>query len=1182
MNSRLILNALCFGLCMLRAGASQPVQAATWDGTVASAFAGGTGTAADPYLIATPQQLAYLSEQINDGEYVLRKAYFKQTADLVLNAGVLNADGTLKGTPAQKWRPIGSSTMYPFQGYYDGAGHTISGLYVDVKSGGGLFGFIVGGSGLSPYVKNLNLADVYVKASGYAGGIAGMLSWEADIENCHVQGTVAGESEIGGIAGRMQAGGTTVSACGFAGTLDVSTEKAGGITGMMFADPAITGCYASVAFTGSGNLKGGIVGSTSASTIVSGCYYDSDKAGAVKAAGNVDASWNTDIESNYGMSTAAFSGGEVTWLLNGMQGDNPVWTQNLGTDAYPYPDSKRAPVYCTDGHYANWNGTGTAARPYLVNSPAQLKALSGYVSSGGNTVGVYWRQTADIVLNSNVLTSSGALNGTPANTWAPIGISGKAFKGHYDGMGYTVSGLYIQGEKSNAALFGYLSGYEISDKPYVRRLNVADAYVSGRSYVGAVVGMVTWGAVIEQCHASATVAGSGEGVGGIAGRITAYSSLKNCAFSGKVTGTQQYVGGVVGMAESYDTIAHCYASAVVSGTASTIGLILGYNYLDNTVVANCYYDTSKSGSIRGMGFLGSATGDDAVGTVRKSAAQFRSGEVAYLLNTDATRPVWFQKIGTDAYPLLDRQRGRVIQSGSSYTNTVIPWAAGKGTKVDPYRVADAGDLRALSEYTAAGYTTGGLYWQQTADIDLGGSSNPFTPVGTFDKSFNGSYNGGGYTISGLYVRGELQIGLFGYAQMLSGAAERPVIENIRLTGADVSGSGNFVGAIGGNITGMLVRRCMADAASRVYGNSSVGGLMGVISNSVVTDCAFMGTVTADFSHAGGITGSTGAVASSIANCYMAGFVSSVKNRMNIGSILGSLGEGNTISNSYYNSELNNGRRGVGMSLSTSSTDNGTAGLSDLTGTALTAQLGIAHWNYESGKLPVQKVFDAANNYDVIISDGVALNAIAADVSGVKVKLARRFESGKYTLMLPFALTAVQATAWGKFYALDSHDAASGTVTFAEVSGGTKANTPYIFEPADAFDEQAVEGVTLAATPDTSADATPAADMLVGSYSQVTVPVGAYGYSGNGGAFVKVGSGVVLPPLRAYLWLGSQSAAKSLHAVFTGADGIVTSVGTTAGGMLMPDIPIMHNLNGQRVSTLRHGINIINGKKVVVK
>jgi hypothetical protein len=85
-----------------------------------------------------------------------------------------------------------------------------------------------------------------------------------------------------------------------------------------------------------------------------------------------------------------------------------------GTDAYPYPDSKRAAVYCTDGHYANWNGTGTAAKPYLVNSPAQLKALSGYVNGGGNTVGVYWRQTADIVLNSNVLTSSGALNGTPA------------------------------------------------------------------------------------------------------------------------------------------------------------------------------------------------------------------------------------------------------------------------------------------------------------------------------------------------------------------------------------------------------------------------------------------------------------------------------------------------------------------------------------------------------------------------------------------------------------------------------------------------------------------------------------------------------------------------------------------------------------------------------------------------
>ena len=42
---------------------------AAWDGTtVATAFASGTGTEADPYVIATPEQLAYLAQSVKNHE----------------------------------------------------------------------------------------------------------------------------------------------------------------------------------------------------------------------------------------------------------------------------------------------------------------------------------------------------------------------------------------------------------------------------------------------------------------------------------------------------------------------------------------------------------------------------------------------------------------------------------------------------------------------------------------------------------------------------------------------------------------------------------------------------------------------------------------------------------------------------------------------------------------------------------------------------------------------------------------------------------------------------------------------------------------------------------------------------------------------------------------------------------
>ncbi|HHU87480.1 MAG: hypothetical protein ACOX86_12265, partial [Pelotomaculaceae bacterium] len=38
-----------------------------WDGSVATGFAGGTGTEADPYLISNGAELAYFAQQVNSG-----------------------------------------------------------------------------------------------------------------------------------------------------------------------------------------------------------------------------------------------------------------------------------------------------------------------------------------------------------------------------------------------------------------------------------------------------------------------------------------------------------------------------------------------------------------------------------------------------------------------------------------------------------------------------------------------------------------------------------------------------------------------------------------------------------------------------------------------------------------------------------------------------------------------------------------------------------------------------------------------------------------------------------------------------------------------------------------------------------------------------------------------------------
>lgn len=75
------------------------VSAATYD--VAEAFASGTGTSDDPYVIETVEQLALLAQKVNsadenDAEYA--SACYKLGANIVMNENVLKSDNMVNGT----------------------------------------------------------------------------------------------------------------------------------------------------------------------------------------------------------------------------------------------------------------------------------------------------------------------------------------------------------------------------------------------------------------------------------------------------------------------------------------------------------------------------------------------------------------------------------------------------------------------------------------------------------------------------------------------------------------------------------------------------------------------------------------------------------------------------------------------------------------------------------------------------------------------------------------------------------------------------------------------------------------------------------------------------------------------------------------------------------------------------
>lgn len=83
MNKKRIISIILSWALLLMTSLPTPLMAsAEWDGTSATGYAGGSGTAAAPYLIETAAQLAYARDKINDGTDNAK--HFKLLADIDL------------------------------------------------------------------------------------------------------------------------------------------------------------------------------------------------------------------------------------------------------------------------------------------------------------------------------------------------------------------------------------------------------------------------------------------------------------------------------------------------------------------------------------------------------------------------------------------------------------------------------------------------------------------------------------------------------------------------------------------------------------------------------------------------------------------------------------------------------------------------------------------------------------------------------------------------------------------------------------------------------------------------------------------------------------------------------------------------------------------------------------------
>ena len=838
-----------------------------WDGKIAGKFAGGTGTESDPYQISNGAQLAYLAQQVNAGTNYSGE-YFKLTSDIRLNADDVPTGGN-------EWTPIGNSDN-SFNGIFDGAGHTISGLYVPDTTGcPGLFGMgdddtvirdlIVVGT----ICAGESAKDAYVGVGGICAASYGK------VQNCGFYGTIKADDSVydelpvGGIAGGFD---TTVEKCWY-----FDTDGNSKVDGVSSCD-SIIGCYHNVSGSKSGEYKEN--GEFTNGTVASLLNASLPKGYKMWKPGTKHPEFlqtgeklvvlekflpTTDVQvkvndADYALVDASTNSVKLMGENAFYKASDGQWKEitKTGVD-YTLGDGQVTTIVYgskDDTTADNWykkEGAGTADMPYELGNTAELVYFAKLVNEGNPFNGKYIQLTKNIALNAQDVPTA---DGEPT-LWTPIGTyvsrkDSKPFSGTFDGNGHAITGLYINNAAQYQGLFGNIS---------------------------------TGGVVKNLAVAGRVIATGQNNVGGIVARLSG-GTVQNCGFYGAVTAGTSNAGGVVGQGSA----TNCWYYRTDDG-ASVLGVYGSWSGI------NCYTNVNKSVS----------------GTTVCTETQFKDGTVADLLNPYAYEnglPLW--KVGS-SYLNIDTalKYDALVKLTTGVKNSTVAGKVGFGSSLVQSKLTNSGDALTLATAEGTGdvrytvknpqgdgvtiteadlvptstpYTVkaedvdeqgtitlyfgtkdelmadlaeSGWYYNQTsksytiktseelhflatlvndkhidfsgktitlnADIDLSGIKD-WAPIGKdADHPFKGTFNGNRKVISGLTVTGDYaNAGLFGVVD--GGTIQGVTVKNGKVTSA---AAGANVGGIVGWLKSGGVYSCACTAEVSGSGqNAVIGGLVG--------------------------------------------------------------------------------------------------------------------------------------------------------------------------------------------------------------------------------------------------------------------------------------------------------------------------------------------------------------------
>jgi len=743
-------------------------------------YQGGTGSAQDPYLLSSFDQLKFLAETPSDWD---------KSFELI---------NDIEWDPNVAGLRVGTSSAH-FTGSLNGRGYVVRGFTFDHRYERcvGLFGYV----GSSASIRKLGVVDVNIVADDYVGALVGYN--HGTVLYCFAGGQLAGDDYVGGLVGSNNG---MVSRC-FA-HVDVSGDYGvGGLIGQSsgFANE----CYAIGGHSVKGHI-GGLIGARWGSGSVIKCFWDTQTSGTDHSKGGTGKTTeqmqqiDTFQEAGWDFAGAADDGFDDIWVMPGDNRYPILWWQ---TDIV-----RHQPTFS--------GGDGSEDDPYWITCPNDLRKIA----------------SRSILLDKCFkLTDDLDLQDIP---FSPIGGPFESFRGIFDGNGYTIRMLTLSNTlPQNVGLFSVIGA-----GGFVQNLILEDALVEGNTNVailaglnrgsimnchctGIVYGLSKAGALvgtnngrISQCSSTADIVGD-ECIGGLVGGNHGSVSL-SCA-AGLVVG-DDYAGGLVGY-NNAGLLTNCYATATIAGRH--IGALVGYN--DGAMVISCLAGGNLLGQYNVGGLIGYArssiynviqgsfwdiqetrqtTSSGGMGLTRDEMTRieiFQTYDWDIAPAAFATDQIWIMPDG-GAYPVLSWHQGEVPSAHV--------FSGGTGVEHDPYLIATVDDLLVLGQTPSLMDKS----FRLICDLDLQGIDVKM--IGTGGIPFVGTFDGDNHSLANLAIDANdmSMVGLFAFI------GSNGTVRNLGLHDVRIKGH-TCIGGIAGINQG-TIESCFV--TGQLSGDRAIGGIAG--------------------------------------------------------------------------------------------------------------------------------------------------------------------------------------------------------------------------------------------------------------------------------------------------------------------------------------------------------------------